>query len=62
MCNRVIPDRTKYPFRELDVNQSAEIEADYRLVRISADGFRKRNNKFFLVSKIDNKVKITRYK
>lgn len=60
---RIIPDRTKYPFKSLELEQEVTIDGSYRHVRVASYGFRKRYGMMFIVKPVgDNKVKIKRYK
>ncbi|MFA7287634.1 MAG: hypothetical protein WC055_02025 [Melioribacteraceae bacterium] len=57
------PDRTKYPFKTLNLNDSVVTEGNYRVIRICADGYRNRRGWMFLVKDLgEGKVEIKRYK
>lgn len=59
----VIQPKSRYGFGSLSVGESLEVSGVYRIIRISADGFRKRWGMGFLVQDLgDGKVKIHRYK
>lgn len=56
------PNRTKYFFGELKLNESKTLSGDYRLIRVSANGFCIRHGVRLLVTKKDNLVEVLRYK
>lgn len=60
---RVVYPRSRYGFGDVEIGGSVVVEGEYRIVRISADGFRKRWGMCFLVKDLgEGKVKIERYK
>ena len=60
---KVLHPKSRYGFGELEVGSSVIVRGDYRIIRISADGFRKRWGRCFLVSDLkDGSVKVSRYK
>jgi len=55
--------RSKYGFADMEVGDVRVVSGIYSIIRISADGFRKRWNIWFYTTDLGNgQVKIERYK
>lgn len=55
--------KSRYGFGSLSIGESMEVKGVYRIIRISAYGFRKRWGMCFLVKDLgEGKVLINRYK
>ena len=55
--------RSKYGFADMEIGDVRVVSGIYSIIRISADGFRKRWNIWFYTTDLGNgQVKIERYK
>jgi len=58
-----IAPRSKYGFADMEIGETKIVEGEFRIVRISADGFRKRWGMWFHAKDLkDGRVEIKRYK
>jgi len=55
-------NKRKYPFFNLELNDKVVIDAKYQLVKAAADKHRERHGSMFLVSQVEDKVQILRFK